>query len=202
MSGGYKRRINNFFIKKDLQGKLILAIFLSGLGGCLSIILLLALFSVDTLTISYDNNSIQMGQTPLMLFKNALAANWVFMLIGGTFLVLAAMVGTHRIAGPLFRLEKALNNMEKGILNDHIFLRKKDEGKDLARQLNSFNTTLVENLLLIKKHSQAIDDLIKQYELSNGAAISHEEIQAICQSIKVKNNKTQETLDFYTLTDD
>lgn len=68
----HKRR--NFFIKKDFQGKLILGYFLFVTGGCLFFMILLGAFSADTLTISYNNNELQLGQTPVILLKEILAA--------------------------------------------------------------------------------------------------------------------------------
>lgn len=63
----FKRR--NFFINKNFQGKLIFAAFLLVSGGCLFFIFLFALFSADTLTLSYSNHDLQLGQTPVMLLK-------------------------------------------------------------------------------------------------------------------------------------
>ena len=68
MDKGYKRR--NFFIKRDFQGRLILGYFLFVTGGCLFFIVLLGLFSADSLTIAYNNHDIQFGQTPFMLMKS------------------------------------------------------------------------------------------------------------------------------------
>ncbi len=202
MTAGHKRKISNFFLKKDFQGKIILAVFLSGMGGSLSIILLLALFTGDTLSISYDQHTLQLGQTPLLLFKNVLIANWVFLVIGGTFLVFAAIIGTHRIAGPLFRFEKALAKMKKGDLSDIIVLRNKDEGKQLAGDINSFNSLLSDNLSQIQNNSRSIEDLIIQFQASNSPSLTLEEVQSICNAVHTKNKKIQETLSVYTLKDD
>jgi methyl-accepting chemotaxis protein len=201
MSRDYQRKNRNFFIKKDLQGKMILAIFVSVLGGCLIFILLFGLFSADTMTISYSNNSLQMGQTPIMLLKKAIAANWVLIVIGGTLLVILAMIGTHRIAGPLFRLEKALDNMERGNLNDSIHLRSTDEGKDLANKINNFNKILSERIGDITKHSTAVHDLLIQLQANETAKLRPEEIESISRAIEKNNNKIREIVRFFTLTD-
>jgi methyl-accepting chemotaxis protein len=160
MEKAYKRR--NIFIKKDFQGKLILGYFLFVMGGCLLFIILLGIMSADTLTMSYGNNGVQMGQTPVMLLKNVIAANWIFLIIGGSLLILAAMVITHRIAGPLFRFEKALDNMIAGNLNDVIQLREYDEGKDLAEKINTFSHGLSQIIQTIDKESAIVSDLIAQ----------------------------------------
>ncbi|MCP3932148.1 MAG: hypothetical protein GY705_24000 [Bacteroidetes bacterium] len=194
----YRRSAKNYFLKKNLQGKLVLTMFLSGLGGCISIILLMAVFSADTLTISYSDNNIHMGNTPFMLVKHALAANWIFVAIGGSLITLTAMIGTHRIAGPLFRLESTLKEMKKGNLNNPIKLRESDEGKQLAHHINNFNSRLSANLYRIKKCSQSIDELIHQYETS-GKTITYEEREMIFRSIRNKNDIVQSILSNYTL---
>jgi methyl-accepting chemotaxis protein len=202
MNRDYQRKKRNFFIKKDLQGKMILAIFLAVLGSCLIFVLLFGLFSADTMTISYSNNSLQMGQTPLVLLKKAIAANWVFLVIGGSILVLLVMVGTHRIAGPLFRFEKALDNMGNGNLNDTIHLRSKDEGKDLAQKINDFNKLLSAKIRDINKCSTAINDLLNQLQTHDVAKLPPEELALVCRAIQKNNNKINEIGDYFILADE
>ena len=200
MNRDYQRKKRNFFIKRDLQGKMILAIFIAMLGSCLIFALLFGLFSSDTMTISYSNNSLQMGQTPIMLLRKAIAANWVFLVIGGSIFVLLAMIGTHRIAGPLFRFEKALDNMERGNLNDTIHLRSTDEGKDLAYKINDFNRLLSTKINDINKCSSAINDLLNQLQANEMPP--PEELASICQALQRNNNKIREIGGFFILTDE
>ena len=132
MAKRLKRR--KFFIKKDFQGKLILGCFLSVAGGGLLFNVLIGVLSADSMTISYTNQDLQLGQTPFMLLKGMLTANWLLIIIGGGFVMLAALFLSHRIVGPMFRFESTLDNMKKGCLSDTIHLRKKDEGKELAQK--------------------------------------------------------------------
>ena len=202
MAGSYKRKTKNFFIKKDLQGKMILAVFLSVVVGCLLFILLLGIFSADTMTISYSNNDIQVGNTPWMLLKSAVAANWIFLVIGGTCLVLAAIVRTHRIAGPLFRFEKALTLMNEGDLTDTIYLRGKDEGKELADKINQFNLQLSDRLKSMNRHAKATSDLLAQFEALDIDKISQEDKKSMCDALKTINQKLQADLDYFAPRDD
>ncbi len=202
MAYHHKRRARNFFLKKNFQGKIILAVFLAVTLSCLFYIVIFGFFSADTMTISYKNNDLQMGQTPSMLFKNALAANWIFLLTCGTLLVIAAIIGTHRIAGPLFRFERTMDNMNQRNLNDSIILREKDEGKELAAKINSFNSLLSEDISSLRRHSRAINDLLSQYTALSSAKLSEEEISSICQAIKTNNDKISNCLDAYILADD
>jgi methyl-accepting chemotaxis protein len=202
MGKHYKRR--NIFIKKDFQGKLILGYFLFVTGGCLFFIVLLALFSADTLTLSYTNNDLQLGQTPMMLMKSVFAANWVFIVVGTTVLVFAAMLITHRIAGPLFRFERTLDHMLANKLNDTLFLRKKDEGKEIAKKINQFNLELSQSVQTMRSNSEAVADLIKQTQLKaqHLPADFREEIGGLLWGIEEKNKKIQSECSTYILKDD
>lgn len=202
MAARYKRKTKNFFLKKDLQGKFVLAVFLSVVAGCILFALLLGFFSADTMTISYTDNDIKVGATPWMLFKSVVAANWIFILIGGTLLVLAAVVGTHRIAGPLFRFEKALDAMTAGDLSDAIHLRDKDEGKDLAEKINNFNMTLSGKLSSIDRHSEAIRDLLARFNSIDPSHLSPEDATSICNAIRQHNEKLRKQISFFTLSND
>lgn len=182
----YKRR--NFFIKKDMQGKYILGYFLLVMGGCLFFIALLTFFSSESLTITYTDNDLQFGNTPLMLLRQILTANWVFLVIGGAVVVIVAMLMTHRIAGPMFRLERALDNMLDRNLNDTIFLRSKDEGKELANKINRFNAELSSDLFTIQQQAEAIQHILDTAPAPSekddkAHPVAQEQLQEHCRKI-------------------
>ncbi len=199
MKNGYKRR--NYFIKKDFQGKLILGYFLFVTIGCVLFALIIAVFSADTMTIVYQNNNLQFGQTPIMLLKKVIAAHWVFLLTGGSLLVFAAMLITHRLAGPMFRFEKALDNMIDGCLDDTIYLRKKDEGKELAKKINTFNKKLSEQMGDIQRNAKSIDDLMVQYELLDPENMTFEDCNNIYKVVKGKNEEIIQISNSFILKD-
>ena len=200
MNKGYKRR--NFFIKKDFQGKLILGYFLFVMGGCLLFIILLGIISADTLTISYNNYDLQMGQTPMMLLKNVIAANWIFLIIGGSLLILAAMLITHRIAGPLFRFEKALDSMTAGDLSDTIHLREHDEGKDLAEKINVFNLDLSKKIQAIAVETNRIENLIGQAAARSEKMGRDEELSEMYRQMDKSAITIREACASFTLRDE
>ncbi len=202
MAVQYKRKVKNYFIKKDYQGRFAFVIFAAAILSCLLLLSLLAFFSADTMTISYSNNDLQFGRTPWMLFKSAAAANWLFLLIGGTLLVLTAIIGTHRIAGPLYRLERSLTSMTEGDLSDTIYLRQKDEGKELAQKINDFNALLSSKLSKIDRNAEAINNLLSQFENLDNAHISPEDATSICTAIRKHNDKLRSQLEFFTLRDE
>lgn len=195
-----KRR--NYFIQKDFQGKLILTGFLFVMGGALLFIVLLGIFSSDTLTISYSNHDIQLGRTPAMLLTQILKANWVLIAIGGSFLVIASMFLSHRIAGPLYRFERTFDNMLQGDLNSEIKLRAKDEGKVLAIKINEFNNQLSRSLKSVKANATALDALLEQAESLEMKEKQKETLSSLCWSMREHNKKITDACNSYSLKDE
>jgi methyl-accepting chemotaxis protein len=150
----YKRR--NYFVKHDMQGKYIFCYFLIVVGGILIFSILLGLFSSDTMTITYENYILHVGSTPLMLIKRFLAANWLFLIMSGVFMVLVTMFLSHRIAGPLFKFEKYIDSMLAGHFGQPLFLRSKDEGRELAGKIAELSRSLAETVTELDTLSKKI----------------------------------------------
>lgn len=195
-----KRR--KFFIKKDFQGKLILSCFLFVTGGGLLFNVLLGLLSADSLTISYVNQDLQLGQTPFMLLKQVLTANWLLIIVGGGFVMLASLLLSHRIAGPLYRFEMTLDKMKEGCLTTSIQLRDKDEGKDLARKINEFNSQLSESFCAISHNCKALDALIEQTSTLTLPEKEQEELASLCWAMQEHNRKIAGNCSYFTSRDE
>jgi methyl-accepting chemotaxis protein len=200
MARDYKRR--KFFIKKDFQGKLILGCFLLVAGGGLLFNVLLGLLSADSVTISYTNNDLQLGQTPFMLLKQVLTANWFLLVIGGGFVMLASLLLSHRIAGPLYRFETTLDNMKKGQLDNIIHLRDKDEGKELARKINEFNAQLSQSFTLISQNSKALHILTEQALTLDLPEKEKEQLASLCWSMQEHNRKICNNCNYFCSRDE
>jgi len=197
---GYKRK--KYFIKKNFQGKLILGYFLFMVVGCLIFMLALSYLVSDSMTVVYSNNELQIGQTPFMLFKQLIAAHWVVIVLGAAMVVVIATRITHRVAGPMFNLERSLDYMIDGRLDNVIYLRKKDEGKELAAKINKFNAELSSNVGRIRKRSKNIQELLSNYAVLNPEKRTEEELESIQASIRKQNQMIEEIVKQYKLLDD
>ena len=65
-------------------------------------------------------------------------------------IVVATMYLSHRVAGPVFRIEKDLIEIGRGDLSRRIVLRKSDELKKLAGEINGFISQVDNHLANIK----------------------------------------------------
>lgn len=186
---GYKRR--NFFIKKTFQARLLLGYFFFVISGGLFFIVLMGFCTTDSMTISYSSNNLEMVHTPIALLKQSILITWPYLLVGSVFLVVVAIRVTHRVAGPLYRFEQTLDNMLLGNLSDIISLRSKDEGKELAAKINTFNTDLSTSIHRVESESNAIKDLLVEAHKKAGLLPedNREDLQSILWSIEEKNKK-------------
>ncbi|SHO50587.1 methyl-accepting chemotaxis protein [Desulfopila aestuarii] len=187
MADGYKRK--TIFIKRGYQSKLVLATFLFFSGGCLLFITLLALFSADTLTLSFSGADITLGSTPLMIVKELLTANWMLLAFGGVMLLISSVFLTHRVAGPLYRFERTLDSMNSGNLGAQIRLREKDEGMELAGKINQFNDSLSQSMRVLKNSTAALDTLLEQADSFNLPEEEKDELASLCWSMREHNRK-------------
>jgi methyl-accepting chemotaxis protein len=150
----------NFFIKKDLQGKYIFKYFLLfGLGSIL-FTLIFSFFSSNTLSIVYEDYRLQLGTTPGILMNRILSTQWILIVVGGILMMVVTLLLTHRIAGPFFRFETTLDEMIERNLSCRIFLRKKDEGKELGQKINELNRVLSADLVRLLENASQVQELL------------------------------------------
>jgi len=192
-----KRR--KYFIKKEYQGKLLLGGFLFVAAIALLFNVVLGLLSADTLTISYTNQELQLGQTPAMLFKQVVTANWLLILLGGGFVIIASLLLSHRVVGPMYRFEKTLEKMKDGSIDSVIKLRDKDEGKELAEKINEFNGQLSSSIKEIGYSSNALDILIGQVAEIELPEAQKEQLASLCWSMQEHNRKISARCNFFTI---
>ena len=192
----YSRR--HYFINKEFQGRQIWNYFLLVAVGSLLFIGLFSFFSSNTLSITYDNYHLQLGLTPGILLRKLLYAQWFFIVLGGGVVILITLFLTHRIAGPFYRFEKALDEMIQGNISRKIFLRQKDEGKELAKKINSFNGILADKLSLIKTFSSNIETASAQMEkMLKTSETDIEKLPSLLNEIKNNQRKIRDIIDGY-----
>jgi methyl-accepting chemotaxis protein len=129
------------------------------LAGSILFSLVFSFFSSNTISIVYDDYHLKLGTTPGILIDRIFSAQWFFIVICGSAVILITLFLTHRVAGPFYRFEKSIDSMIAKDISFKIHLRKKDEGKNIARRLNSFNQMLSEQLAAMESINEEIRKL-------------------------------------------
>lgn len=184
----YKRR--HYFIDKRLQGVFALRVYLVLIVSAVAITLLMSALTSDSFTLLYTDNDLQIGHTPLLILKRLLLANWIIIAPVGIIVVILAILLSHRIAGPIYKLDSILTAMNNNIIGQTIHLRQKDNFKDTANKLTTFNTTLAGKIEEIKSISERLDVVIDNTNQS--ADVRLEQTQQLSRELKL-------IADFYTV---
>lgn len=192
-------RRRRYFIRKDFQGRFVLRFFLAILLGALIFTLILGVFSSHTLTVTYEDSYLRLDRTPKALFIQILRAHGVYILILGVVISIVSVFLSHRIAGPLYRLEKSVEEISKGNLSFRITLRRKDEVKELADSINGMIDTLSGRIQDIRLHTDAVRKALAGLSedlAAEGAASERIRERLAKASDSVENLKR--TLSFFT----
>jgi len=158
MSKATSRR--KYFVRPELQGKYILSNLVIALLGSIAFALLTAFFSAGTKVFVYRDYTLQMG-SPGSIFLRELASAQLFYIVAvGILVIFLSIITSHRLAGPMVKMERALGAMAGGDYSGHVALRRKDVGKDLAEKINAVSVNLAERMgtmdILLKKMEERL----------------------------------------------
>ncbi len=134
----YKRR--RYLVKKGLQFRYIgllfsLALLVSLVTGYTIFYTCLSSFGEKLANVYPQGRLLPIFRTVnLLLLRNLLFIS--------PFILICGLLFSHRIAGPLFRIEKVLDDIGKGRLDINLKLRKNDELWDIAEIINSMAADL------------------------------------------------------------
>lgn len=153
-------RRRQYLIKKKFQIS-FLARFIALL--IIASILIAALFmyaASNTLTTGYANSILRIERTTSFFFFSLVLIILIVAIgIGLAGLALFTLL-SHRIAGPLYRFEKALKEIELGDLTARINLRKSDQLTEIKEAFNSLTHSLDGRLGKIKAGISEIERVL------------------------------------------
>ena len=191
----FRRR--KYIIKKGLQFRYIGLVF--GLALLASLVTGWTVFATawhflgDKLASVYPQGRLVyvLRATNLALIRNLLLISPLVFILGLLF--------SHKIAGPVYRIEKTLGEIMKGNLGLRIRLREGDELVDLADMINSLteglNATLVSDKDILMKIQKDLEDARK---LSSSQPCDCARIEALLNSIQEKSKELSASFNKWT----
>lgn len=161
-------RRRNYFIKQDFQGRFILRFFITILLSSIVFTIILSIFSAHTITITYRDSFLKVEKTPKALFYEIIRAHGLYIFLIGAGISTISLFLSHRIAGPLYRFEKSIEEIMKGNLAFRIKLRKKDEAKEVAdminRMIEDLSTRISEITSIVERISANVSETRKRID--------------------------------------
>ncbi len=145
----YRRK--NYFIKRSFQTKFSLRFALLILLEALLITALFWYVSKGTLTTGYSGGELKIEKTASFFYVSFVLILMIASIAVGMVGMLVFIFYSHRIAGPLFRFQKTLQELASGDLTGRIRLRQKDQLVDLGDSINLAAGTLDKQIGRLKK---------------------------------------------------
>lgn len=163
-------RRKNYFIKKKFQLMFIFRFLILLLAEAALIGGLFMYISIDTLTTGYFNSILTIERTPnFFLIPVTLIISIVGIGIAIAGMVIFVLL-SHRIAGPLYRFERDLEDMAAGDLTKRINLRKTDQLTDFKEALNVLIESLDHRMGIIKESLAELNDILSKKETTTESA--------------------------------
>lgn len=72
------------------------------------------------------------------------------------------ILNSHRVAGPLYKIEKILRGVSQGNIRERLILRKNDELHEVAAVINQFLHNLTDSIVKFKDSSRNIGAAVKE----------------------------------------
>jgi methyl-accepting chemotaxis protein len=130
-------RRRNYFIEKSFQARFMLKFCILVVFAGLLTIAALYIIGMRSTTVSIVSSRVVVKSTADFLLPVLIQTFLVVMVLVGTATILVTLFVSHQIAGPLYRLKKAMEQLSEGDFKVEIKLRKADQLKELA---DTFNT--------------------------------------------------------------
>lgn len=165
-----RNRRRQYLIDKKFQTKFIvkfasLVIIAAAISGAI-----VYMMARSTVTTSFENSRLVIKSTADFILPSVLLSGAVVIISIGLATIAVALIASHRIAGPLYRLEKDIKEVSGGNLQMKFSLRKSDEMKSLANGLNVMVEALKNDVVNIKKISSEIETALNTNNIESARA--------------------------------
>ena len=168
-------RRQQIYIKKGFQFRFILKFCMILLAGVLISTALLFIFSQDTLTSSFSHSRLVIRSTAEAMLPAIITTNLISLALIIVTTIIVTLYISHKIAGPIFRLESEIRRIGEGDTSDGepitvgegdlsatIALRSKDQMLEFVQRVNEMTSGLHQRISEIQRQAEAIADAASQ----------------------------------------
>ncbi|MDD4879768.1 MAG: methyl-accepting chemotaxis protein [Candidatus Omnitrophica bacterium] len=133
---GPKNRRRNYFIKKKFQASFIVKFCLLLILACLIMSAISLLLTKETVTTSFEGLRLIVKSTADYILPVLASSGMIAVVLVSLATIAVLLFISHRIYGPIYRLEKDVTEIGKGNLTVEVRLREHDEFKGLGEIIN------------------------------------------------------------------
>jgi len=172
-------RRKKYYIDKDFQAKFIIKFCLLVVSASIVTGVLLYYYNKQTNTVAFENLRVIVKSTSDFILPIVLAVLVIVTIIAAIATILMTLFTSHKISGPLYKLEKELEKMEAGDFSSPIKIRSSDQLQRVALRFDNMRLNIKESLSSIKSNWKDLNEQLKSKKdksISDSIAKIDEEI--------------------------
>lgn len=175
-------RRTNYYIKEKFQRNFILKFCLIVLIGSAISGAIIYLMSKSTVTTSFENLRLVIVSTADYILPAVLLSSIIVIVITGIAAIFITLFTSHKIAGPLYRIEKDIEQVASGNLRQEFNLRQGDEVRPIAEGLNLMAVFLRDEVSALKR-------MIAELESISASGNAPQEVREKVKELKARIEK-------------
>jgi len=190
----------NYFIKKDFQSKFILKFLGLVLGGTavLGGMLFAYLHFRGAMTTAFVDSRLSIVTTADYVLPSLIGSAIISIILVSLATAVTVLFLSHRIAGPLFRMEKSIDEIEEGNLVITTKLRATDEIQKMAEGLNDMAESLRSHAEEVKARSGELGTEIRALQVFiEGNEAVPAELHAMIKKLTEEKEKLDRAIGFF-----
>lgn len=159
----YKRR--QYFINKRFQIRFIIKFTLVFVLGAVLSVLITMYTTQGTLTSSFEGAKLVIEKTSFAIMPSVIITNIITTTIVGVIALVVTLLVSHKIAGPMFRFEKDLEDIAAGNLRKKIHIRNGDQFASVAGNLNGMVNDLHTKISEVQEELHLLSKAASEHDL-------------------------------------
>ena len=163
----YARR--RYFINRKFQLEFSIKFLMIIAVASLAVLVLFYYNSRGTLTAGYTGSEVKLLQTSAYFLPSLLLSTAGIIMISCLAGIFALILISHRLAGPLFRFQKSLDELGTGDLTRRFNLRDKDQFKELADRINALAAPMDGKIGVIRTRADEMSLLLADLQAVEAA---------------------------------
>ena len=169
MTTNFFNRRRNFYIKKEFQRNFILKFCaLVVIGAVISGSIIYAV-STATVTTIFDNSRLTIKSTAEYILPTVLLSGIIVVIVVGMATIIITLFTSHKIAGPLYAIEKRVDEVAALNLKTEFHVRADDQIKPLAVGLDVMVSNLRKGVKDVRKALSELETTMGKPECSMSA---------------------------------
>ena len=198
----FRRR--NYFINKKFQTDFSIKFLVVIVIEAIMALGLFLYLSKGTLTTGYIGSELKISRTYDFFLPMLLVSNIIIVGVTGIIGIAVLIFMSHRIAGPMFRFEKVLDEISKGDLTYKFKLRQGDQFKELEERINQLTNTLDGKAWDLQSRITEISKLFSGLQIPAAGHTDKDDkdLERLLQDISKKLTELQEAANYFKTSQD